>query len=192
MDFRIVSTAFDGTVRVTCPAPEIHAVMTHGGGYFHDSSIGMTAAIKYEIEKQINNGRHEKVTHKFVDALAFGGLTDAEFFEIIRDRDCAPWGTAHELWHVDDVPKDRWFRDAWRRSHNGGPIIVDLEKARLIQIERIEQRLSVLEKRQPGPLMKFITPKMKKARFNLKAMATRIGEARDEYELRHVWPEAIA
>lgn len=190
MDYRIVSTDFDGKVRVTCPAPEIHAVMTRGGGWFDFDEKGIERAIKYELDKQINNGRDKRVTERHVKALAFGGMTDAEFFEHIRDRDVAVWGTGCELWHIDDVPKDRWFRNAWRRSANGGPIVIDLEKAKLIQIKKIEQRIGELTPKQ-GALMKFITPKIQKMRFNLKAMAIMIGEARDEYELRGIWPDAF-
>lgn len=201
MPYRIVSTDFDGKVRITCPAPEIHAVMTSGGGWFdrdgpyqeltgNANTLGVQGSMHREIEKQIRNGRNERVTRKFINALAFGGCTDAEFFEIIRDRDCAVWGTGCELWHVGEIPKDRWFRNAWRRSANGGPIAVDLEKAKLIQISRIEKRIGELTPKD-GVLMRFLTPKFKKFRFNLRAMAAQIGEARDEYELRRIWPDAF-
>ena len=66
----------------------------------------------------------------FVMAMQFGGCTDAEAYEIMRDRFCAHLGSGIELWDTTDVPKDRWFREAWVRSHNGGPIDISLTKAR--------------------------------------------------------------
>lgn len=191
MDRRIVATGFDGGVRVTDPAKEIHAVMTRGGGWFDRNEMTIQRAMKYEIDKQVNNGRDPRVVKRHIHALAFGGMTDAEFFELIRDRDAAPFGTGCELWHVDELPTDRWFRHAWRRSPNGGPISIDLEKAKLIQIEMIDKRINQMNRREEGALMKFMVPQVKKLRFNLRAMARKIGEARDEYEVRSVWPDAF-
>lgn len=137
---RIVYTRPDGGVNVCHPAKEIKAFMTNGGGWFDNYPNGVNKAIAREIEKQINNGRNKAITVRFVHALAFGGCTDAEFYEIIRDRDCGHRGTGFELW--DDIPLDRWFRNAWVRSHNGGPINIDLTKARKIQAGYIKQALS--------------------------------------------------
>ena len=37
-------------------------------------------------------------------AMQFGGCTDAEAYELMRDRFCAHLGSGIELWDVDDVP----------------------------------------------------------------------------------------
>lgn len=79
--------------------------------------------------------------------MMFGGLTTNEALGLIRDRDCAHRGTGIELWNVADVPSDRWFRDAWRRSHDGGPIWVDLDIARDIQRKRIKSAIEQWNKR---------------------------------------------
>jgi len=131
---RIVYTRPDGGVNVCCPAREIMAHLI-GGCFFANPVRGV---IDRHIEAEIASGRHEWLAHRYVKALAFGGCTDAEAFEIIRDRDCAPHGTGFELWDFDDIPQDRWFRNAWRRSHNGGPIQVDMTEARKIQVSRIK------------------------------------------------------
>ena len=64
--------------------------------------------------------------------MLFGGCTTAEAYGIIRDRDCSHLGTGCELWDASDLPTDRRYRNAWRRSHNGGPIYIDDRAAMLI------------------------------------------------------------
>ena len=162
-------------------------MMTRGGGWFDHNELSPQRALKYEIDKQVNNGRNPSVTKRHVHALAFGGLTDAEFYELIRDRACAPYGTAHDLWDVDDVPKDRWFRNAWRRSPNGGPIEIDLEKARPIQAAHIDRAVNRIKR--PKNVLTYLLPQSPPRKFNLKHLASRIREARDEFELRSIWPD---
>jgi hypothetical protein len=123
---RIVSTMPDGGVAITSPSPTIMRVMTMGGGYLPPSKRDI------EIANQVRAGREERVTVRFIDALISGGLTDAEAYEVIRDRDVDPAYTAAELWDFDALPQDRWFRNAWKRSLNGGPIYVDMAKAKRI------------------------------------------------------------
>jgi hypothetical protein len=60
--------------------------------------------------------------------MQFGGLSMPEAYAVMRDRFCVHLGTGCELWNVDDVPTDRTYRNAWRRSHNGGPILLDERK----------------------------------------------------------------
>lgn len=129
---RIVYNLFDGGVSICCPADETIAWMGCGG-FWADRPRGF---LETQIERQIAEGVSADVAARYAMAMQFGGCTTAEALEIIRDRDCAPYGTAIELWDVVDVPADRWFRDAWRRSQNGGPISVDLRLAKSIQFTR--------------------------------------------------------
>lgn len=130
----IVSTREDG-VSITYPTREIMSMLTCGGappGYFGKMSIDG------QIASMVSRGIPEWVAFKYLKHLFCGGLTDAEAHELIRDRDTAPDWTAKELWDCSDVPQDRTYRDAWRRSHNGGPIEIDLSKARTIQLRRVK------------------------------------------------------
>jgi hypothetical protein len=90
----------------------------------------------------------ERNAHRFVMAIQFGGCTDAEAYELMRDRFCTHLGTGIELWDTADVPHDRWFRDAWVRSHNGGPISVSLTKARGIQFRKIKAAVELENSRR--------------------------------------------
>jgi hypothetical protein len=132
MDRRIVYTRHDGGVTICCPSA--NAVRWMGsGGRWADMPHGF---VEVQIERQIAAGIHADAAARFARALTFGGCSEAEALAIIRDRDCAHKGTGIELWAVDDVPTDRTYRGAWRRSHNGGPIVIDERKAMEIDERR--------------------------------------------------------
>lgn len=180
---RIVYTRHDGGVSVCCPAPECIAWMGYGG-YWGNPRRGFLDA---QIERQVADGIDQDAAWRFVRAMQFGGCTTAEALEIIRDRDCAHRGTAIELWDFDYIPSDRWFRNAWTRSHNGGPISVNLKAAKQIQFQKIRHAVDAENKRRSQCLERFdrnIEPDFHK----LKSM---ILAARDEIELRHVWPKEL-
>jgi hypothetical protein len=131
---RIIYTCPDRSVNICMPAPEAIRAFCHGGG-FHAIQLGK---LNRHIEEEIEAGRSVRVAETYIHGLAFGGHTEAEAYEIIRERDCAPYGTGFEIWDLVDIPPDRWFRDAWRRSPNGGPIMINMKIARRIQRKRIE------------------------------------------------------
>jgi hypothetical protein len=86
---------------------------------------------------------------------------------------------------VSDLP-DRWFRDAWRRSANGGPPSVDLEKARPIQWRRIVSAVNAENKRRSLDLFGKSPIKLPKV-----SLQSAIKNARDDVELRRIWPESL-
>jgi hypothetical protein len=139
-----------------------------------------------QMERQIVEGRRPDAVRRFVRAVLYGGCSTAEALAIIRDRDCGHLGTGHELWHAEDLPTDRWFRDAWIRSHNGGPIDISLHKAKAIQFRRIKSAVDVENKRRLDDIDNFdrpITP-------DWRVIRGAIRRAENEAELRRVWPLA--
>ena len=133
---RIVYTRFkDGGVTINCPSARVVAVMSCGGRWPN----ARRGWLDEQIERAIADGRDPDASARFVRALAFGGLTTAEALAVIRDRDCAHKGAGCELWDIDDIPADRTYRSAWRRSHNGGPIRLDEAIARAIDERRMWQ-----------------------------------------------------
>jgi len=175
----ILTTAWNGDVRVTYPTPEIFDVMS-AGGYWSDRPRGF---LWRQIELQIQGGVDPDTAKRFAYAVQFGGLTTAEVYEVIRDRDCARHGKDHDLIDPAELP-DRWFRDAWSRGHNGGPVWVNLERARVIQRAKIDQAVADENSRR----------KIRKARaYKLDELAIDAGirNARDEEELRRVWPQYL-
>lgn len=135
MRHRILYTHHDGRVIVTCPS--VWAIQTMAeGGFWHDLPRGFG---EIQIERQMARGIPESVAARYVRAMMLGGCTQAEALAIIRDRDCAPHGTACELLDVSDICRDRWFRNAWQRSPNGGPVYIDMRKARALQLTRLRE-----------------------------------------------------
>lgn len=173
----IIYTRHDGGVSVCTPSPEIFRVM-QCGGFWNDRPRGY---VQTQIERQIASGINPDHARRFAHAVAFGGCSEAEVWEIIRDRDCSQHGNLHELIGVSDLP-DRWFRDAWQRSHNGGPPSVNLEMARPIQWRRIVDAVSRENKRREYDL--FGPPPIE---LNKIEYQTAIRRARDDEELRKIW-----
>ena len=180
----IVSTMLDGGVALTSPSKEIMDIFTRGGapeGYW--SRIDWDA----QIASMVRRGIHEIVAVKWVQHLRSGGLTDAEAYELIRDKDTLPGWTAGELWDRSEVPADWWFRDAWKRSHNGGPIYVDLNIARCIQFREIQTAVHVENERRKKDFDLW----QSQFECDMAAVREMIKRKNDLLELRRVWPEGL-
>ena len=173
----ILYTRHDGGVSVCNPAPDIFNVM-QCGGYWNDRPHGF---LEVQIERQISDGIAPDHARRFAHAVAFGGCSEAEVWDIIKDRDCARHGTLHELISVDELP-GRWFRDAWSRSANGGPVSISLEKAKPIQWRRLVAAVSQENKRREFDL--FGGPPIKLPKLTIQSA---IRNARDAEELERIW-----
>jgi hypothetical protein len=176
----IVTTAWSGGVALANPAAEIMRAMSCGG-YWGDKPRGFVCK---QIESKIAQGKDRDASRRFCRALAFGGCTDGEALAILRDFLCGHLGTAHEIVDIDDVPPDRWFRDAWRRSQNGGPIYMHLPTAKRIQLERIK---GAVERHNQARLALGRKPREP----HWGELGNSIRHARDEDELRRVWPAGL-
>lgn len=128
-DKRLVYTRPDGGVSVCAPSDTALRYMTLGGGRWGRCGRGF---LDRQIAAQSRDGVGERAAVRFVHAMQFGGCSTAEAYGIMRDRFCAHLGSGCELWDVALVPVDRRYRDAWRRSHNGGPIYLNEHQAQLI------------------------------------------------------------
>ncbi len=168
----------DGGVSVYTPKRKCLTAMALGG-YWADEPPGYG---ELQVEWQIAGGIDPDAARRFVRALTFGGLTEAEGYAMLRDRDCAHLGYHLDLIDHADLP-DRWFRGAWRRSHNGGPVGVDLKLARPLQWKYAREAVAAENKRR---LDAFDTERPIEP--NWEQIRTAIKHARDEEELRRVWP----
>jgi len=157
--------------------------MTGGGGRWDGFSRGV---LDRQIAKQAEESG-ERNAHRFVTPMQFGGCTGAETYELMRDRFCAHQGTGIELWDVGDVPLDRWFRDAWVRSHNGGPIDISLSKARGIQFRWITHAIDQENARRRTDINLFDRP----IQPDWSVLRDAIRRADDIGDLRRVWPEVL-
>lgn len=170
MPRRIVYTRHDGGVAIVHPAAEVIAHL-NSGDFWKYAGRGFADR---QIESQVTRGVDERAARRYVKAMLEGGCTDAEALDIIRDRDCGHLGTAFELWDVSAVPTDRWFRDAWRRSHNGGPIYIDMTKARRGHLRRLRQ-----------------AARRGNATLQWGKWRDRCRKAATPHELRDLWPKHI-
>lgn len=177
----IVFNAHGGGVSICTPAPAMFDAM-RCGGYWRDMPAGFVAT---QIERNIANGVAPDHARRFCRALAFGGLSEAEVYAVVRDRDCLRDGEAHDLIDPAELP-DTWFRDAWSRGHNGGPVWVDVEKARPIQWRRIVAAVDSENARRARTLGAG-----RPYRLARLAIERAIRNARDDDELRRVWPEGL-
>ena len=177
---RIVYTRPDGGVSVCAPSDTALRYMTGGGGRWDDIVAWDRGFLDRQIVAQSADGVGERAARAFVMAMHNGGCSTPEAYGIMRDRFCAHLGTACELVDVEDVSTDRWFRGAWVRSHNGGPIFVDLKKARRIHLGKIKAAVANRNKSRIELGRKPIIPAWGE-------IGNAIRHARDEMELRRVW-----
>lgn len=128
---RILATQANGSVHITCPSEWAIAALMHGGAWDrHWPGFWIV-----QVARQVARGVPAEAAYRYARTMMTGGATRRQAVEIIAARDCR--GAAVEIVDVAEIPDDRTYRDAWRRSQNGGPIwIDDVEKER-IQEERM-------------------------------------------------------
>jgi hypothetical protein len=177
----ILYTRHGGGVSVCTPTTACLRWMATGGRWA-DRPRGY---VEVQIERQIAAGHRPDAAARFARALAFGGLTEREAYDVIRDRDCGHLGTAHDLIDPAELP-DRWFRDAWMRSHNGGPVSISVEKAKPIQWGRIRAAVKAENKRREESL-----DPLPELRVDWGALRSSIKRAADTDDLRRIWPRGI-
>lgn len=165
---RILYTHFNSHVMIYRPSANCMRWMGLGGRW-GDRERGY---VDTQIERQIADGIDEWTAVRFARAMSLGSITDSEALAILRDRDCSRFGTACELLDVSEVPTDRWFRDAWRRSHNGGPIYTAMPIARKIQLKKLTQ-----------------LAKDRKLELRMERWRQRIRKAKTPEELKAIWPD---
>jgi len=132
MRARMVVTRPDGGVAIVSPSANAVRWMATGGRWGNPTR----GWLDEQLRRSVAAGHNEAAAHRFICAMQWGGCTTAEALAIIRDRDCLHLGTACELCDIADLPTDRTYRNAWRRSHNGGPIWIDEHKAMVIDEAR--------------------------------------------------------
>ena len=106
--------------------------------------LPLPLARAWEIEKftRCRNWRpdradREGLAAKWIDALIDGGYAELDAVRLIGEVSAPPFSTALEIVDATEIPTDRRYRDAWRRSSNGGPIWIDEEKAQMLDERRM-------------------------------------------------------
>ena len=179
---RIVYTRHsDGGISVCTPTSWAIDVMSCGG-FWADKPRGYG---EVQIERQIARGIKPDAAHRYVKAMLVGGLSTAEAYAVIRDRDCVHLGHSFELLDYSELPV-RWFRDAWRPNHNGGPPRVDLDLARPIQWRRLRDAASIENKRRAEAF-----EEERPLSIDWPQIRSAIKRASNVEALSRVWPEEM-
>ena len=189
----------DGGVSIIVPSLRCLAAMCNGGGATCDGDPWETPErgfLAKQIERRVRiDGQDPDAARRFVLARAFGGCTTAEALELMRLTErYIIIQRAAEVWDEWLGPADRWFRNAWQRSQNGGPIWIDLEQARGMQAAHIRVAYHDHKKRAENDdldsrLMGRLTNGPGIEELEAAMWGARIAAARSPEELRAVWPE---
>jgi hypothetical protein len=110
-------------------------------------AVPMDVALDWEVEKFVRDVKwrpdrpdREALARRWIMALHTGGLQKREAVALILEKDAPPYSVAHDIVHAWELPQDRTYRDAWRRSSNGGPVWVDENAAVTIDESRMWER----------------------------------------------------
>lgn len=194
----IVSRQENDIVAITCPAPYFMKAVTHGGFGRIPGVDGQKAEDK-QVDNMVRSGYDEDFSSRFVRALIVGGETDAGGLELIKDRHLAEQAD-HAVVGWDDLPTDRWFRNAWRLSDNG-IVYVDMEVARLLFAQKLLGRKAEEVKQLVADIETAIltgksNDQAEAAHVALKnidmhALAAEMAKAETPEALRALWPEHL-
>ena len=134
---RIITTLPNGGVAVTCPAEGAILCLQHGTtGPWHPWFGRPWWFAHVQWARMVRRGVKAKAAWRYCQTMMTGGASRREAIEIIAGRDCGHLGTALEIVDVSELPDDRTYRDAWRRSQNGGPVWIDEKAQAAIEEER--------------------------------------------------------
>ncbi|MBA2125049.1 hypothetical protein DLM45_02255 [Hyphomicrobium methylovorum] len=130
---RILDTRANGRVAVTCPAESgISYLMRGSTDPFHPWHGRPWWFWIVQFNRMIARGVLPRAAYRYCRMMVTGGCTRRDAIQLIAERDCGHLGGALEIIDIDDLPNDRTYRDAWRRSANGGPVWIDSDHAQRI------------------------------------------------------------
>jgi len=133
---RILATRPDGGVAITIPSENGILYLMHGPtGPWHPWFQCSWWFSIWQWRSMVKRGVPVKAAWTYAQTMLKGGVTRQQAIEIIAARDCR--GLAIEIVDVSEIPDDRTYRDAWRRSPNGGPVWIDDDVKDRIEEERM-------------------------------------------------------
>lgn len=190
---RIVYTRPDKGVSILCPGDALH-YMRVGGGFL--TLIG--TSIAREVEKDVARGIASDRAARWHTAVELGGCTEGEAYGLLAQKDVPNDSSRVELWHVDRLPRDPWFRNAWRQGNSR--IVIDMTLAADIQASRVlaaraaaikQWRADVERDLMLGRRSNIIGLIGEAEDMDLDYWGGAIRSARTPRELRAVWPQFL-
>lgn len=168
----------DGGVSITNPSLSSLRILQNGGGFGPTPPRGV---LETQIERHVQSGSLEDAANSFVNAFAFGGVIEKEALKLIVDKDCLHLGTQIEVINKEELPS-RFYRNAWYRSSNGGPININLDKAKNIHWNTL---YSFIRKENIIREKSFEFKPLIEVPWN--TLRSNIRHARDIEELQKIW-----
>lgn len=167
-----------GEVSSHCPNPGAF-FWAQRGGLWGNAPRGF---LDEQVRRQVAGGIKEDHARRWVNALQYGGLSEAETWDLIRARDCERFGYDHTLLDFDDLP-ERTFRNAWRMNHNGG-VGIYMPVARRIQFAHIKTAVEQHNRKRLSLGRALFKPEWLR-------YSAAIRHATDVDALARVWPERL-
>lgn len=136
----------------------------------------------------------------YIAKLMADGMTEVEAVDVVRAKDVPANAVDVEIIEVAAIPTDRWFRNAWTRAVGGGPIKIDMPKAREIQANKIQRarRDEIDRLRSEEDTARFVgratnanqhaANRTTLETMNFPAVAASIASAANPTALRAIWP----
>ena len=103
----VVHNRNDGGVTISYFSSSLLAVMM-GTGYGWNQE-----RINYEVGKFVAGGKAEDIVLPYMEAVANGGVTEAQAIELINAKDDKANCLGCTVIEDTDLPSDQYFRDAW-------------------------------------------------------------------------------
>lgn len=143
---RILCSRPDKGVSIIVPSVRCVAVLETGWCAKRNRPYVPEERRAFEVEKLMHSPEWRRdasdearfdLAERWIYGLCHGGFAADDAVRLIGEYSKHPDHFALEVVDVDDLPTNRTYREAWRRSHNGGPIWIDWDA-----VTRIEERLA--------------------------------------------------
>lgn len=203
----------DGTdaVKIAYPNPQRLRTLTLGGyGRLPGDAVtsdldgkrrvvmaqSMTAS--RAVDNMVRAGHDATFSQRWIKALLAGGENDNTALDLVRQK-TFPGRDGQSAIEPDQLPPDRFFRDAWKRE--GDAITIDMVAARTVFADRViaakAEQADVLIKSVETSQVSGDPADELEARYeslvamDLRALGARVMAAQSTDELKALWPAEL-
>lgn len=139
-----------GNMAVVVPVPDLFNPLSHTRWDMRQNGIDFAdgVAMLTWVQNKIDSVKEGEPAISFPDAIkaylespeyqANKNISDEEILAWVRAKD-VPAGAVSEILEENLIPQDRYFRDAWKFNAGNTALEVDMDKAKLIHLNKIRQ-----------------------------------------------------
>lgn len=206
----------DGGVLIGIPAPNMMTALTNGGfgrlpgdavtsDLAENESLRIEVAASMPVDRAIDNmvrsGYDPDFAAKWTQAQISGGETDATALGMVALK-TFPSQFDVVATEQENIPADRFFRDAWRRDPGSDRLYVDPDASKVIFSRRLIEAKGMSVKKLTDELdVLLLTGKTDQAleaqhealiSLNLRALGAKVMAAASPEELKALWPAELS